>query len=460
MRCVLGQEGRPERDDAAEPEREHLLPAPLASTSEPTGAAPVHSGGAPLGIPADSAGRLVVREPDPLPPEPVATDHATARRHAHVEGRHGLHGRGRVSLGRRPAAASRSPNSLHAADSRRRDQDGADRHRGSRGGGPHAARVRLRRRSRCRHIRSSARDRDYYGHVLVWPNGATYRVLAPGSLRAMFAERRADVSPLLRAKVTPGGAGTLLDHKTLRNERRDEPRRALARASHGSRKRRRRRALLPIARRLVGAEPSTEACHADKIPLAARYKWATSGSISFVATSFVEKKDLPLGYLFVPPAGASFSPGELPPPTSGIFLNREDLSKFRSRAVHVATSPHAPGEGVTADNQTTELQYLLIDSVPVAWVRPKSTQYVIGPPPGHYSIAWRDFFGTAITPAVPTDLPALVRVGHADVDAGARGSRAAAASLTIRLRSRSPRRPRIRDLPLSVALEGLRRRSR
>jgi hypothetical protein len=69
---------------------------------------------------------------------------------------------------------------------------------------------------------------------------------------------------------------------------------------------------------------------------------------------------------------------------------------------------------------TSVLQYVLLDGVPIAWVASKSEQYVIGPPSGRYSIAWRDFFGTSPTPATPTELPARVQVGVDDVDAGAR----------------------------------------
>ena len=262
---------------------------------------------------------------------------------------------------------------------------------------------------------------SYYGHVLVWPDGASYRLLAPGSLRAMFAERRADVTPLLRAKVTPAGTGSLLGHKTIVTDVETSlgtltlEQTTLAGSGAGG------ELLCRLLVELVGADPSTEACRAERIPLSARYRWAPSGSLTFVVTSLAEKKELPLGYLYVPPAGATFAPGLLPPKTSGVFLTQSDLAKFRTHAARGAPpGPRAPGEGITSDNQTTGLVYLLLDGVPVAWLAAKEQKYVIGPPAGRYSVAFRDFFGMNLSPPSTVDLPAFVRHGIPEADSGVR----------------------------------------
>src|SRR5689334_4561410 len=42
---------------------------------------------------------------------------------------------------------------------------------------------------------------DRYGHVVVWPGGATYRPVAPGALRALIGERRFDVAPVTPAEL-------------------------------------------------------------------------------------------------------------------------------------------------------------------------------------------------------------------------------------------------------------------
>ncbi len=394
-----------------------ILPAPLSSASDLATATPAHSAGM-IGIAADSAGRLIIREPEPPPPEPASPERALPADALTSKDGAGYTLEGAFRWADLPAPAQ-APEVVAAAlrDAASKTELKIAVDLGSIG------RMRLSFESPAFPLPAHAEIRahtSYYGHVLVWPNGSAYRVLAPGSLRAMFAERRADVSPLLRATVTPGESGSLLEHKTQKTnietslgtlslEQTTVP------GSGGGGP-----LFCRLLVELIGAEPTTEACRADRIPLAARYKWAAGGTISFSATTLSDRKDIPLGYLDVPPAGATFTPGELPPPSSGVFLDREDLARFRNRVVRVgAPSPHAPGEGIIGKNDTTLLEYLLIDGVPVAWVRPNTQQYVIGPVAGRYSIGWRDFFGTKITRPSIVELPALVHVGHEPGDGGA-----------------------------------------
>jgi hypothetical protein len=136
-------------------------------------------------------------------------------------------------------------------------------------------------------------------------------------------------------------------------------------------------------------------------------------------TSLTRRTDLPIGQLYVPPAGAEFKPGELPPQASGVMLTQTELARFRSRAASTeAPAADAPGEGLAIVNRTDMLRYVLLDGVPIAWVKPKSEQYVIGPPPGRYSLGWRDFLGTQIEPAKILSLPARIVIG-AEPDGGA-----------------------------------------
>jgi hypothetical protein len=370
------------------------------------------------GIPADSAGRLIVREPEPPPPEAIAIARPLPEDTISAKDGVGYTVEGAFHWADVPAPTSAPEVSAAAIKEAQQKTDfnvtvdvgnvGRMRFTFVGVSFPLPPHVELRSRT------------SYYGHVLVWPNGNAYRSLASGSLRAMLAERRADVAPLMRAKLTSAGVGNLLGHKTVRTDIETSiGTLTLEQASvpgSGSGGELFCRLLVEI----VGAEPTTEACRTERIPLSAQYKWAHGGRISFSATSIAEHKDIPYGYLNVPPAGAAFTPGELPPSASGVFLSREDLSKLRTRAVRAgAPGPRAPGEGILAENLTTALAYLLVDGVPVAWIRPREQQYVIGPPAGRYTIAFRDFFGTDTPPATPTDLPAFVRFGS-DADAATR----------------------------------------
>jgi hypothetical protein len=224
----------------------------------------------------------------------------------------------------------------------------------------------------------------------------------------------------MRAKLTPAGTGSLLGHKTLRTEIETslgtlslEQATIVGSGSGGE-------LFCRLLVEIVGAEPMTEACRLERVPLAAQYRWSMRGKISFSATSLVERKDIPYGSLNVPPSGATFTPGELPPSASGVFLTRDDLAKFRTRPVRGGpASPKAPGEGLIAENLTSALVYVLLDGVPIAWIKPKEQQYVIGPPAGRYVISFRDFFGTDTPPPGPIELPAFVRFG-AEGDSGPR----------------------------------------
>lgn len=394
-----------------------ILPAPLAPAAELGAPSPTGSS-LREGIPADSAGRLIVREPEPPPPEVIGITRALPEDPVTQRDGVGYLLEGAFHWADVPAPPSAPEVVPSAIKEAQQKTDlavtvdlgnvGRMRFTFASAAFPLPAHTELRART------------SYYGHVLVWPNGNAYRSIAPGSLRAMFAERRADVTPLMRAKLTPAGTGNLLGHKTTRTDIETSvgtlslEQATIAGSGSGG------ELLCRLLVEIVGAEPTTEACRPERIPLLAQYRWSASGKISFSATTLVERKDIPYGYLNVPPSGATFTPGDLPPSASGVFLSREDLAKFRSRPVRAGpSSPKAPGEGLMAENLTSALVYVLLDGVPVAWVRPREQQYVIGPQAGRYSISFRDFFGTEAPPPTSTDLPALVRFGT-EPDAGAR----------------------------------------
>jgi hypothetical protein len=255
----------------------------------------------------------------------------------------------------------------------------------------------------------------------VWPNNERYRLLAPGTLRAIFAERRADVTPVMRAKLKRVGSGAMLGLKTDRvqlatNVGTVTLDQALIAGSGQS-----GTLLCRLLVDFVAVDPQSDACTAERVPLGAHYEWVDGGSLSFRVEALENRLDLPVIDVTVPPPGAEFAPGELPPQTSGVFLTREELARFRSREAggKDPPSPGAPGEGITGVNHTDTLRYLLIDGVPAAWIRPSEERYLIGPRPGRYSVAWRDFFGTSIQAPALVELPARVELGVATSDAGA-----------------------------------------
>jgi hypothetical protein len=268
-------------------------------------------------------------------------------------------------------------------------------------------------------VHSELRARSgYYGHVLVWPDATAYRVLPAGSLRALFAERRADVSPLLRAAVRPAGNGSLLGHRTVQTELETSlgvlvlEQANVPGAGAGE-------LLCRLLIELIGAEPANDACRPERVPLSAQYRWAGGGSIAFVATALVDRKDPLSPSIAVPPDGARWAMGELPPSPTAL-LTAPELARLRVRPMRAAVPNARVTEGVTFANETNLVEYLFLDGVPVMWLRPRSREHLPGPPAGRYQVAFRDFFGTAITPPSLVELPAFVRVGTPEPDAGPR----------------------------------------
>lgn len=261
---------------------------------------------------------------------------------------------------------------------------------------------------------------SYYGHVLVWPDRKSYRVLPAGSLRALFAERRADVAPLLRAVIRPGGSGSVLGHRTVQTELETSLgvlslEQAALPASAGAGE-----LLCRFLVELVGMDPSNEACRPERVPLYAHYRWNGGGSFAFMATDIDDRHETPPGASLVPPAGARWAPGELPPSVP-VLLSQAELGRLKLRAVRPGTpSPHAPAEGLTVANETNLLEYVLLDGVSVAWLAPRTRLHLSGPIPGKYQVSWRDFFGTAVLPPAMVDVPGFTRVGVPEADAGAK----------------------------------------
>jgi hypothetical protein len=384
-----------------------ILPAPLASAAElatPTGQP---------GVPAvDSSGRIAAGDPEP-PPEPAPADRPLPEDLLGARDSTGYTIEAAFRWADVPPPSPEASGALRDAVQRLElklviDLVSAGRMRFSfeSAGFPLPLHTELRARA------------SYYGHILVWPEEKAYRVVPAGSLRALFAERRADVAPLLRAVLRPAGSGLFLGHRTVQTELETSlgvlqlEQAAIPGSNAGE-------LLCRLLVELVGAEPSNDACRPERVPLYAQYRWAGGGSIVFIATAISDRRDSIAPTVSVPPSGARWAPGELPV-SDMTLLTVDELSRLKPRLARNPPGGRAAGEGVTGANETNLLQYLLLDGVPVAWLAPRSRLRVVGPPSGKYQVGWRDFFGTALTPPATVDVPGLVRVGTPDADAGSR----------------------------------------
>ncbi|MBX3234127.1 MAG: hypothetical protein KIT84_06290 [Labilithrix sp.] len=257
-------------------------------------------------------------------------------------------------------------------------------------------------------VRSRA---DRYGHVLVWPGAATYRPLAPGALRALLGERRLDVAPITPADVvTKGEQGRRIGIRTRKVE--VTTRAAKAEIEVGKLEGLAEGGVL-LCRAvldLLSAPPSTPLCALDELPVRAEMHWTGYGAFVFEVTASLQKKEMPVAPLLVPPQDATFATAPLPRGGVTPMLSAAELGALRSADVDVPPVPGAT-DALTVANSTFELRLLYLDGVAVAWAAPGARSEVRGLKRGKYVAQWRTFLGDSVEPPVAQTVPGIAQVG-------------------------------------------------
>ena len=251
---------------------------------------------------------------------------------------------------------------------------------------------------------------DRYGHVVLTPDGSTYRVAGPGALRALMGERRFDVAPLSAAVVNPGGEGARrLGYRTRKVELVNRAAHATFEIAHVADAADSGTLICRALLDMMNAPPSTPLCTLDEMPMFAELRWTTRGALVFTATAIVRRLDLTATALAAPPASANFANGPLPGSGSEILLSSAELHALR-------TGEHlAEGRPVlTLINPTDVLQFAWLDGVPIAWLAPGARAEVSQLSKGRASVEWRTFLGDVVDPARPVTLPALSEPGGTD----------------------------------------------
>ena len=254
---------------------------------------------------------------------------------------------------------------------------------------------------------------DRYGHLLVWPNGRTYTPLPPGTLRAVLAEARLDVTPLASVNLVRLGSGGVLGLPTQRHAVETSVGRVEL-----------EQAFIPMAGsagallcrlllELLAVSPESGACRAEWVPLRADYAWPSGAHFGFEVTKLLKRTELTGEALAAPPAGAELRRGELPGTPFVALIEERELGDFRTRAVQSSEKPDpaAPKLGLAVHNRSDSPRYLLVDGVPIVWLRPATEWLVTGLKPGRYTVQARDFFGAESTPPRLLELPARFMIG-------------------------------------------------
>lgn len=258
-----------------------------------------------------------------------------------------------------------------------------------------------------------ARD-DYYGHLLVFNAGQSYASVAPGTLRALLTEHRADAAPITKPKIAEVGAGHVLGVATLKRElvtplgRLVMEQGNVAQAGAGA------RLLCRMLAEFIAADPRNAVCSRRDLPLRAELFSSGGGHLAFEVTKLERDPELDATALLAPPAEASFAAGELPGHVSPIVPRPERLRELRTRAAARTEKPDAsaPKHGLLIQNRSENLRYVLLDGVVLARILPRRELHVEGLLPGKYALASLDFLGDDATPLRTVELPARVALGE------------------------------------------------
>ncbi len=389
-----------------------ILPAPLASGLESTGAG---KGGEADAGHHDSARLIADAGADAAPPEPHALREDQA---LPTESPHDAFGLSLTARFRWPDAAppARVPELNADGVQRARDAVGFDVVVDLAGG-----RMRFSLASRAFTLPAGSelhgRD-DLYGHALLWPNRTTYTVFSAGALRSVLSEQRADVVPLVRARVTAIPGGSLLGLTTERAElstptgkleieqgRAANPLPPNATWASGA-------SLCHLLVELADVSPTSSVCRSDLVPLRAEYTWPNGEHFAFEVSRLTRRSDLNPSSLAMPPANAEFRQSELPPPAPNALLSESELAEFRLRPAPRTekVDPNAPKAGLLVVNHSESLRYISVDGAPAARL-PAGAELLLNLRPGKYQIAARDFFSSEDTRVLTVEVPARFALG-------------------------------------------------
>lgn len=244
---------------------------------------------------------------------------------------------------------------------------------------------------------------DRLGHVALL--GPRYRALAPGTLRALFADRRLDVGPLDQAEVSLKGEGPRrLGARTRRVEIAVRSATVTLDIAHVADLGEGGVLLCRLLLDLANALPRTPACALEDVPLYAEFRWSTQGTFVVEATSFARRPDVLGGSLLTPPPQAAPSNELFPRERAGRMLSPQELRALR----HGEPTSTAILE---LSNPTTALSVAWLDGLPVAWVGAYGQLALDGLAPGRYQLVWRSALGDVTSTPETVTAPGAAALG-------------------------------------------------
>ena len=245
-----------------------------------------------------------------------------------------------------------------------------------------------------RTYRNSYNEPDVY----VSRDGLSYRVLGPGTLRALLGERRVDVSPLSSTDVVSRGDGA--KRLGLKTRKVDVTTRAAKATFEIAKVEGLGEGGMLLGRTLldlISAPPATPFVGTDEVPLRAELHWTTRGATVFEVTSLVKRGEGPSADLTTPPTGAAFQLAPMPGEAGEIFLSPQELS-----ALHTGPADLGPASAGTPTHGTLNI-FNGTDAPRIVWLHR-----------GHYQLETRSFLDDAAEPPRTVTVPGSVEIGNLD----------------------------------------------
>lgn len=259
---------------------------------------------------------------------------------------------------------------------------------------------------------------DRFGHVVVWPDQRSYRVLQPGTLRAFLNEGRADVLALGQATISNPKAGSAFGHQTTTLVLGTDLGRLTLTQAYIAGSAAGGLMLCRFLIELASGEPQSPACAPELVPLRADYVWTDGGRVSFEVTSLQRLTELDVELIRTPPRAPHFKADLLPLAESRTLLGASDLRALHKRDAPPGkdAGPSTPGLHLT--NHADVPSFALLDGIPVAYLAPHHTLTLASLRPGSYAIRWIDFLGSAPAAGGQVGVPGEARHGTAPAAGG------------------------------------------
>lgn len=223
---------------------------------------------------------------------------------------------------------------------------------------------------------------ENYGHLLVWPDSQSYRVLAVGSIRTLLTEGRPDVTPVVHLEQEPRTGPEMLSRPTRIWTLETSRGKLHLHQSEVEEAELGGACLCRFLLEWLSVAPTSAICGMGLVPTRAEFESAGGAKLVWETSELELQTDPEVSKLAVPPRDARFRPYGLPEP--GAVLAPSELASIKKSAKTGLLTVHNP---------THQVQWVLLDGLAVGRAAPNRSWAAPGVSQGTYFARLVDFFG-------------------------------------------------------------------